>query len=109
MIGGVGERKTQRLVAKYADACNLFAGPEAAHKLEVLRAHCDREGRDYDEIEKTVTTRFGPQHGAEEVVQQLRGLHDSGFSVVYTSLVGPDPLRVLEMLATNVIPEISTW
>src|SRR5262249_39729988 len=49
MIGGGGEKKTLRLVAKYADACNLFPGPDLAHKLDVLRAHCDAEGRDYDE------------------------------------------------------------
>ncbi|MEU9762742.1 LLM class F420-dependent oxidoreductase [Streptomyces sp. NPDC047985] len=56
MIGGGGERKTLRLVARYADACNLFAtGPEeVAHKLGVLRAHCEAEGRDYDAVEKTV-------------------------------------------------------
>ena len=53
MIGGSGERKTLRLVAQHADACNIFARPEAAHKLDVLRAHCEREGRDYDAIEKT--------------------------------------------------------
>jgi F420-dependent oxidoreductase-like protein len=60
MIGGGGEQKTLRLVARYADACNLFAAPteEAmailAHKLDVLREHCEREGRPYDSIEKTV-------------------------------------------------------
>lgn len=41
MVGGNGERKTLRLVAKYADACNIFAGPDAAHKLDVLRGHCE--------------------------------------------------------------------
>ncbi|NUR74096.1 MAG: LLM class F420-dependent oxidoreductase [Hamadaea sp.] len=56
LIGGGGEQKTLRLVARYADACNLFGvGPEAiAHKLDVLRRHCDDEGRDYDTITKTV-------------------------------------------------------
>jgi F420-dependent oxidoreductase-like protein len=53
LIGGGGERKTLRLVAKYADACNLFVGPELERKLDVLRAHCDTEGRPYDAIEKT--------------------------------------------------------
>lgn len=53
LIGGGGERKTLRLVAKYADACNLIDGPELERKLDVLRAHCATEGRDYDEIEKT--------------------------------------------------------
>lgn len=60
MIGGSGEKKTLRLVARYADACNLFAipGPEGLtelqHKLDVLRGHCETEGRPYEAIEKTV-------------------------------------------------------
>jgi len=53
LIGGGGERKTLRLVAQYADACNLFVGPELARKLDVLRGHCDDVGRPDDEIEKT--------------------------------------------------------
>src|SRR5215510_1287781 len=57
LIGGGGERKTLLLVARYADACNLFATTteDVAHKLEVLRRHCDAEGRDYDAIRKTAT------------------------------------------------------
>ena len=56
LIGGSGEKKTLRLVAKYADACNLFGGERdvVAHKLEVLKGHCETEGRDYAEIEKTI-------------------------------------------------------
>jgi alkanesulfonate monooxygenase SsuD/methylene tetrahydromethanopterin reductase-like flavin-dependent oxidoreductase (luciferase family) len=56
LIGGSGEKKTLRLVAQYADACNLFApSPEVvAHKLDVLRRHCDDVGRDYDDIRKTI-------------------------------------------------------
>jgi F420-dependent oxidoreductase-like protein len=56
MIGGGGEKKTLRLVARYGDACNLFttSPEEVGHKLDVLRGHCDTEGRDYDEIRKTV-------------------------------------------------------
>jgi F420-dependent oxidoreductase-like protein len=53
LIGGGGERKTLRLVAKYADACNIAVRPELAHKLDVLREHCANEGRPYEEIEKT--------------------------------------------------------
>src|SRR6478609_1665620 len=58
LIGGAGERKTLRLVAQYADACNIFDTPELAHKLQVLRDNCDRLGRNYDEIEKTAQLRF---------------------------------------------------
>src|SRR5258708_26656131 len=53
MIGGSGERKTLRFVARYAHAGNLFPGPDLARKLDVLRAPCETEGRDYDEIVKT--------------------------------------------------------
>jgi alkanesulfonate monooxygenase SsuD/methylene tetrahydromethanopterin reductase-like flavin-dependent oxidoreductase (luciferase family) len=56
LVGGGGERKTLRLVARYGDACNLFGSSPAdvAGKLEVLRSHCEAEGRDYDRIQKTV-------------------------------------------------------
>jgi F420-dependent oxidoreductase-like protein len=56
LVGGGGERKTLRLVARYADACNMFgSSPEdVGRKLEVLRSHCEAEGRDYDAITKTV-------------------------------------------------------
>jgi F420-dependent oxidoreductase-like protein len=57
MVGGGGEKKTLRLVAQYADACNLFGDPAAVtHKLSVLRQHCEALGRNYDDIEKTVLT-----------------------------------------------------
>jgi alkanesulfonate monooxygenase SsuD/methylene tetrahydromethanopterin reductase-like flavin-dependent oxidoreductase (luciferase family) len=57
LIGGNGERKTLRLVARYGDACNLMVSTpaEVASKLEALRAHCEREARDYDAIDKTIT------------------------------------------------------
>src|SRR3984885_13924162 len=58
MIGGSGEKTTLRLVARYAQVGNIFPGPDLEHKLDVLRQHCEQEGRDYDDIEKTVTFRF---------------------------------------------------
>jgi alkanesulfonate monooxygenase len=109
LIGGVGERKTLRLVAKYADACNIFGGPEAAHKLEVLRGHCEREGRDYDTIEKTTTLGIGADSTPGELIEQLRGMHELGFSVAYVSIRGTEPLGALEMLGERVLPEITTW
>ena len=74
MIGGGGESKTLRLVARYADACNLFPGPDPGRKLDVLRAHCDAEGRDYDEITKTCYFIFDVGEKGEktaEVIDQL--------------------------------------
>ena len=61
LIGGSGERKTLRLVAQYADACNIFGdADEVAHKLDVLRGHCDEVGRDPNEIEVTAMFRDLP-------------------------------------------------
>ena len=56
LIGGSGERKTLRLVARYGDACNLFgaSATDVARKLDVLRRHCDDVGRDEAEIRKTI-------------------------------------------------------
>jgi alkanesulfonate monooxygenase len=108
MIGGAGERKTLRLVARYADACNLINGFDLAHKLDVLRGHCEREGRDYDEIEKTTTVRVGPG-GAPALLESLREAHDLGFTAAYTSILDADPLPMLERIGTEVVPQISSW
>jgi alkanesulfonate monooxygenase len=111
LIGGGGERKTLRLVARYADACNIFGGAQAGHKLDVLREHCEREGRDYDEIEKTTTLSLGDPSAdaAERLLDELNAMHELGFTVAYVSNRGPEPLRSVELLATAVIPEISGW
>jgi F420-dependent oxidoreductase-like protein len=108
MIGGSGERKTLRLVARHADACNIFAGPQAAHKLEVLRAHCETEGRDYDEIEKTTLLSVDPSMTSEDFLASLREMHDLGFTVAYIFGKNPNPLATVELLA-SVVPEISGW
>src|SRR6476619_5268194 len=71
LIGGSGEKKTLRMVAQYADACNLFAGPELEHKLDVLRQHCADVGRDYDEIEKTVMSPLNLGENGENVGKVL--------------------------------------
>jgi alkanesulfonate monooxygenase len=109
MIGGTGERKTLRFVAKYADACNIFGGPEAAHKLDVLREHCEREGRAYEEIEKTVTVHADLRNGPGPLLDELRAMHELGFTAAYTMAPGPDPMTIVDMIGGGVIPEISTW
>ena len=77
LIGGTGERKTLRLVARYADACNLFDIPDGGrtvtHKLAVLAQHCDDVGRPYDEIEKTLSTRLEAGESSEAFVARCRG------------------------------------
>ncbi|MGX7677970.1 LLM class F420-dependent oxidoreductase [Jatrophihabitans sp. DSM 45814] len=111
MIGGAGERKTLRLVAKYADACNIFAGPEAAHKLEVLREHCEREGRDYTSIEKTALLPLAvdAEGGVTGLLDRLRVAHELGFTVVHGAVAGVAAITPLEVLGSEVIPEVGRW
>ena len=110
MIGGSGEKKTLRFVAKYADACNLFPTPDLARKLDVLRAHCDAEGRDYDEISKTVYFRFDVGEKGEkaaEIVDQLGGLAELGFDAAMGGVADVWQVTPLEVLAAEVIPAVS--
>ena len=112
LIGGGGERKTLRLVAKYADACNLFATPELSHKLDVLKEHCEKIGRDYDDIEKTVMMRFEVGDHGENVpvlLEQLRGLAALGISEVHGMVYRSWEITPLEILGQQVIPEIAGW
>jgi F420-dependent oxidoreductase-like protein len=98
LIGGGGERKTLRLVAKYADACNLFGGPaQVAHKLAVLRRHCDDVGRDPNEIEVTVMFP-APQPGprTDDLIRDAEAFAAVGVSTLVTSSAGDDPADWLE-------------
>jgi F420-dependent oxidoreductase-like protein len=107
LIGGGGEKKTLRLVAKYADICNLFPGPDLARKLDVLRAHCADVGRDYDDIEKTVMAPLdiGPAgEQADDVLAQLKDLADLGVQHVHTMLPLTGGLGHIELFAEKVIP-----
>ncbi len=98
LIGGGGERKTLRLVAKYADACNIVGEPdEVAHKIGVLRRHCDEIGRDPNEIEITTMFRnLPPSPTADEVMRAAEVFAEMGVSTLVTSPVGDDPARYLE-------------
>ncbi|HTA09977.1 MAG TPA: LLM class F420-dependent oxidoreductase [Streptosporangiaceae bacterium] len=110
MIGGSGERKTLRLVARYAQACNLFPSPELSRKLDVLRAHCEAEGRNYDDIEKTVIFRFDVGERGErasEVVDQLAGLAELGIDMAIGGVAGVWGLKPLEVMGSAVIPAVA--
>ena len=112
LIGGQGERKTLLLVARYADACNLFDTPELAHKLDVLRAHCAAEGRDYDAIEKTVQARYDLGENGERVEQTIEHLHELselGFTVAHGTLARVGTLRPIELMAERVIPAMEKF
>ncbi|HEV2374291.1 MAG TPA: LLM class F420-dependent oxidoreductase [Streptosporangiaceae bacterium] len=112
LIGGSGERKTLPLVARYADACNIFDIPEAAHKLEVLREHCAAEGRDYDTIEKTVQVRYDLGENGERVEQTIEHLHELaelGFVVGHGTLARVGTIRPIELMAERVIPAVEKF
>jgi F420-dependent oxidoreductase-like protein len=108
MIGGGGEKKTLRLVAKYADACNLFGSADTGdveHKLGVLRSHCEAEGRDYDSIEKTVLVVQPALANADEFLASAEAYARLGVSEVQTM---PDrhPVEFAHALAETVMPRL---
>ncbi len=112
LIGGSGERKTLRLVARYAQACNLFGTPELAHKLDVLREHCEREGRDYDEIEKTVMLPLDPGPDGQnvpELLERLRGFADLGVAHVHGWVPRVWTIDPLAVMGEQVVPVVADW
>jgi F420-dependent oxidoreductase-like protein len=105
MIGGGGEKKTLRLVAKYADACNVAGNAaEVSHKFDVLKAHCDDVGRNYNEIDRTVMTITPPGDAA---IDPARKLIDAGAThVIFSGL----PVHKLDVIASfsDVFPALDT-
>jgi len=111
LIGGSGERKTLRLVARYARACNLFPSPDLERKLDVLRGHCEREGRDFDDIEKTVLFNFDVGDEGERVEETLDGLAQLaslGFDVAHGRVKDIWRVTPLEVLGTEIVPAAAT-
>ncbi len=109
LVGGGGERKTLRLVAQYADACNLFGrSPEFVRdKLAVLREHCERLGRPYEEIERTVLTSVDPDlEPPDAVVERFGRLADAGAQHIIFSLRGVADATRLERIAAEVFPQL---
>ena len=112
MIGGSGERKTLRLVAKYADACNLFAGPQGgpdqvAAKLAVLAEHCRREGTDYDRIRKTILWNGlvdATPAGARAFADTMSRYADVGIEEVRVMPFTPDPVAFVRDVGEHVKP-----
>jgi F420-dependent oxidoreductase-like protein len=112
MIGGMGEQKTLRLVARYADACNLFPTPALPHKLDVLKRHCEREKRNYDEIEKTTMFHFDLGARGENVgqtVDRLRGLARLGITTAIGGVKDVWKITPLEIMARELIPAVSAF
>jgi F420-dependent oxidoreductase-like protein len=108
MVGGGGEKKTLRLVAQYADACNLFGLPldEMQRKLDILRGHCDAVGRDYDEIEKTMI--YGGDALAADFLPAMADYAKLGISMVVVSPPTPDPAAFVTELTSTAGPDLYT-
>jgi F420-dependent oxidoreductase-like protein len=113
LVGGGGEKKTLRLVAKYADACNLFAhgGPEVIRaKLEILKRHCDEVGRSYADIEKTALGVLHLGSGgmtAADAIGFCRTMSDAGVQHLIVSFPNVSEITPLETMGKEVIPAVA--
>jgi alkanesulfonate monooxygenase SsuD/methylene tetrahydromethanopterin reductase-like flavin-dependent oxidoreductase (luciferase family) len=113
MIGGTGEKKTLRLVAQYADACNLFASmglDVLRQKLDVLKQHCETLGRNYDDIERTAlaTVNIAPgQMSASDVIKQCRDLASVGIQHAIFNMPNVHEITPLQTFVRDIIPEVA--
>lgn len=113
LIGGMGEKKTLRLVAQYADACNLFAygGAEVVRaKLEVLRRHCEQVGRPYDAIERTSLSSAHIAAGAmtaSDVIATCRALAGAGIQQAIFNMPNVQEITPLEVFGREIIPAVA--
>jgi F420-dependent oxidoreductase-like protein len=117
LIGGTGERKTLRLVAQYADACNIFARlgkDELRRKLQILREHCAAVGRPYEQIEKTTLdsltiTRDGREGSLTptQAIEQFAELASLGIDQAIFSLRNVHELEPFDLLMTEIVPAVS--
>jgi alkanesulfonate monooxygenase SsuD/methylene tetrahydromethanopterin reductase-like flavin-dependent oxidoreductase (luciferase family) len=111
LIGGGGEKRTLRLVARYADACNLLGHlplSELVHKLDLLRDYCREEGREYEAIERTVLVpleRFEKGRTDRALLDQLESLAKVGFHTAIMSLRDVEsPIRTIQAIGHDVLP-----
>ncbi len=110
LIAGSGEQKTLPLVARYADACNLRFSPQIPKKLEVLRQHCETQGRDYRTIEKTCAYAFDVGEDGSRVgklIEELRELAAMGIETVLGAVPHVYRIKPLEIIGREVIPAIA--
>ncbi len=109
LVGGGGEQKTLRLVARYADACNLFAvdAAEVAHKLEVLRQHCDAEHRDPASIETTILAMTDPVADPDGFLASMEEYARLGVRLVEVMPLVEDPVPWAARLGEQVVPRLA--
>lgn len=108
LVGGMGEQKTLRLVARYGDACNLFdAGPDVLrHKLEVLDRHCADLGRDPAEVRRTIITQQDPLADVDAFLARMQEYAGLGIDAVWVGSAGADLLGRVERLGQQVLPRL---
>lgn len=109
MVGGTGPNKTLRMVAEYADACNIgdWVGRQNMQKaLDTLKKHCETLGRDYDSIEKTAlcTVHLSGKDTVESVMNRLEDLSKMGFSHVIFNMPDVNTITPLETFAGEIVP-----
>jgi alkanesulfonate monooxygenase len=112
LIGGGGEKKTLRLVAQYAQACNLFAGPDLERKLDILRGHCADVGRSFDDIEKTVMFSLDAGDGGSKVddlLTQLQALGKLGVQEAHGWVPKVWETDRLELIGREIIPAAASF
>ena len=113
LIGCIGEKKTLRLVAQYADACNIFArmgNDMVRRKLDVLKGHCEKVGRDYDEIEKTTLSNVHLAPGqmtAKGVIEECRSLAALGVQHCIFNMPNVQDIKPLEIFGKEIIPAVA--
>jgi alkanesulfonate monooxygenase len=113
LVAGGGEKKTLRLVARYADACNLYGPVDAiSAKLAILRRHCEDLGRDYDAIEKTTLGTVDLRPGnmtADDVVAHCRNLSQIGVQHAIVNLPNVHDISPLEVFGRQIIPQVTAF
>src|SRR5271163_3492450 len=108
LIGGSGERKTLRLVAMYADACNFFGDKSViAHLVDVLQRHCDNVGRAFADIEVTSLINVPDDADPDTILREAEALAAVGVQTIMARSTGPHPARWLEEVWAPVVPRLA--
>jgi alkanesulfonate monooxygenase SsuD/methylene tetrahydromethanopterin reductase-like flavin-dependent oxidoreductase (luciferase family) len=112
LIGGMGPKKTLRMVAQYADACNFFEGAgleKMQQALVTLTAHCEKMGRDYDAIEKTSlgTVHLSGDDAVDSVIKRIETLSKMGFTHAIFNMPDVYKITPLETFAKKIIPTVA--
>jgi alkanesulfonate monooxygenase SsuD/methylene tetrahydromethanopterin reductase-like flavin-dependent oxidoreductase (luciferase family) len=112
MIGGTGPNKTLRMVAQYANACNIgdWVGAENMQKaVDTLKEHCEALGRDYDTIEKTslCTVHLSGDDTADSVIRRIKQLSKMGFTHAIFNMPDVYEMTPLETFAKEIIPAVA--